>query len=259
MSEVLTPSGDLIVHEPRRHIPLDGPVAQPGTPMHLLQIAVQRGDDLERIQKLMDLQERYEAGEARKAYISAMAAFKADPPTVYKDKDNKQYGSKYTSIGNLVNTVNAALSPHGLSARWDIDQAQAIKVTCIMTHAAGHSESCSMSGAPDTSGQKNPLQQMKSTVTYLKIATFEAITGLASAEGNADDDGHGADKNKLPLAEFDNFVTRIKGATTKEAAKAIWHEGAKACDKLGDRDSAAALKTELLEQAKFIDHAAKVK
>ena len=49
----------------------------------------------------------------------------------------------------------------------------------------------------DANNAKNPLQQVKSTMTYLKIATFEAVTGIASRAGNQDDDGNGAgDKEK---------------------------------------------------------------
>lgn len=165
-------------------------------PMQILQAAVARGVDTEQLEKLMALQERYEKNEARKAYFEAVAAFAQHPPTVIKDKTNPQYGSKYSSLENMVNTVSAALSPHGLSARWQIDQTQGIAVTCILSHVAGHSESVTISGPPDKSGSKNDLQQIKSTLTYLKLATFEAITGTASEIGNVDDDGNGAGKQK---------------------------------------------------------------
>jgi hypothetical protein len=67
-----------------------------------------------------------------------------------------------------------------------------VKVTCILSHVQGHSESVSLAAPPDVSGAKNPIQQIKSTTTYLKLATFEAVTGIATEEGNKDDDGNGA-------------------------------------------------------------------
>ena len=231
----------------------------PNTPMAMLALAVSQGADLDRLQKLMDLQERWEKGEAKKAFVTAMAAFKANPPTVYKDKENKQYDSMYTTIGNLVNTVNASMSKHGLSANWEIDQSNGITVTCILTHERGHSERCSMSGPPDDSGKKNPLQQIKSTITYLKAATFEAITGTASSEANMDDDanGSGAKPGKLPLEEFEAWKKRIESATTKETAKAQWQLAVKACQKLDDVESANALKSVMLAHADFIEAANK--
>jgi hypothetical protein len=165
---------------------------QPDSPMRMLQAAIDNKLDPAIIEKMLDLRDRWEASEARKAYMEAVAAFKADPPKVYKDRLNKQYNSKYSSLANLVNTVNAALSKHGLNARWDIAQAEAITVSCILSHVMGHSERVSMSGPADESGSKNKLQQIKSTVTYLKIATFEAVTGVASED--MDDDGNAADR-----------------------------------------------------------------
>lgn len=162
------------------------------TPATLLSMAVQQGADLDKLEKLMQLQERWEANEAKKAFVVALSNFKADPPTIYKDKANKQYDSRYSSIGNIVNTTLPFLSKHGLSARWDVEQSDTIKVSCILTHVLGHSESTSMSAQPDDSGKKNPIQQIKSTVTYLKVTTFESILGLASTDANTDDDGNGA-------------------------------------------------------------------
>lgn len=170
---------------------------QPG-PMGSALAFLQAGGTTDQMREILALQREWEENEARKAYFDAVASFKLDAPTVYKDKDNNQYKSRYTSIGNLVNTVNVALSRHGLTAKWSVDQSAGIKVTCTLAHRMGFSESASLSGPPDTSGAKNPLQQIKSTVTYLKLATYEAITGIATAEGNEDDDGNGSGTPKPP-------------------------------------------------------------
>lgn len=162
------------------------------TPHDMIRLAVQSGADLEKLEKLMVLQERWEANEARKAYQKAVSDFKKNPPRVTKDKQNVQYKSMYTTLGNLVNTVNPELSKHGLSASWEISQNGIITVTCVLTHQQGHSERTSASAPADTSGSKNAIQQIKSTITYLKAVTFESITGLASTDANLDDDGNGA-------------------------------------------------------------------
>lgn len=167
------------------------------TPMQMLQVAVAQGADLERIQKLMDLQDRWEAKQALHAFNAALAAFKKNPPTIVKDLMNKQYANAwYTSLGNLVNTTNAALGEHGLSASWQIEQGELIAVTCILEHVLGHSRKVRLEGPADTSGSKNTLQQIRSTLTYLKGSTFEAVTGIASRVGNQDDDGNGAGKKE---------------------------------------------------------------
>jgi ERF superfamily len=162
------------------------------TPMDMLNQAIEKGANIDLLERLMGLHERWEQGQARKAYTEAKAAFKAEVPAIVKDKDNLQYKSKYASIGNLVNTVNLTLSKHGLDAAWDIDQSDKITVTCILTHTMGHSERVKMTAAADTSGAKNPIQQIKSTITYLRVATYEAVTGIATTEGSQDDDGNSA-------------------------------------------------------------------
>jgi hypothetical protein len=170
-------------------------VARTMTPMEMLNTALERGDGIDKLERLMDLNDRWDKAEAKKAFLEAKAAFKANAPDVLRDKENKQYKSHYASIGNLVNTVNEALSKHGFDASWLYEQTDtSIKTTCTLKHVRGHSESVTLAGPPDVSGAKNPLQQIKSTTTYLRIATFEAVTGIATKEGNADDDGNGAGK-----------------------------------------------------------------
>ena len=159
----------------------------------VIEMAIE-GADLEKIEKFMDLKERNEKNEARKAYHKAMSEFKKEPILIGKDKKNTQYGSMYTTIGNLVNTVAPSLGKYGLSHKWDIEQAAdgTVKVTCVATHSLGHSDSCSMFAPPDKSGSKNAIQQIKSTRTYLQAATFESLFGLASSDANMNDDGNSA-------------------------------------------------------------------
>lgn len=191
------------------------------TPMRMLEIAVSQNADIAKLEKLMDLHQRWETNEARKAYIAALSNFKRNPPKVVKDLTNKQYGSKYSSLANLVNTVNAALGEHGLNARWSLNQSDTrIEVTCVLSHTAGHSESVMLSSPPDTSGSKNQLQQIKSTITYLEGATFQAITGIvATTEGN--DDGNGSGKKPPePVPEgYENWAADMEALAEEGSAK----------------------------------------
>lgn len=180
------------------------------TPMHMLQMAVEQGADLDKMEKLMELERRWKDDKAREAYNSALTKFKKEPIVITRDKENKQYASRYASLGNLVNTVNTQLAKFGLSARWDVSQQDSISVTCILSHKLGHSERVQISGPPDESGKKNKLQQIKSTITYLKGATFEAVTGVVTTE-HGDDDGNSyaetiSDKQ---IADLDALITEV--------------------------------------------------
>ena len=177
-------------------------------PAELIMAAVKADTDLDKLEKLLEIQMKWEGNEAKKAYFKAIASFKEEAPIVTKDKENKQYGSMYTTLGNLINTVNPILSKHGLSASWDIEQNGVIKVVCKLTHELGHSEIASMQADADKSGSKSAIQQLKSTITYLKSVTFESICGLASSNANYDDDGQSAgveiieDKQLHKLRDF---------------------------------------------------------
>ncbi len=169
-------------------------VAPPSPLMGIIAAASTDGNvDADKLMKLLEANERYEQNEARKAYHVAMAAFKANPPKIIKDKDNKQYGSKYASLPNVTDTISSALSEHGLSASWKTNQKENgwPEVTCFITHIYGHSESTALSAPPDDSGAKNAIQKIKSTITYLEQITLLALTGLATYD-EVDDDGNGA-------------------------------------------------------------------
>ena len=154
--------------------------------------------DIDKVKAMIEIKRGLDADAARKAFNLAVAEFKRNPPVVIRDMLNKQYGSTYASIAAVVNTTNEALAPHGLNASWDIVEQtkEGMRLACILAHSLGHEKRVELWGPMDASGQKNPLQQVKSTMTYLKIATFEAVTGIASREGNQDDDGNGAGAEK---------------------------------------------------------------
>lgn len=160
------------------------------TPMGMIEIALNQNADIDKLSQLMDMQERYEANEAKKSYVVAMTAFKAASTIISKDKTVSFGGTSYkhASLANIVRTVTEALAKHDLSHNWVTDQSSGgIKVTCVITHILGHSESTTMESTPDQSGEKNNIQAIGSAVTYLQRYTLLALTGLATDD--QDDDG----------------------------------------------------------------------
>jgi len=164
------------------------------TPAQLLQIAVERGADLAYVEKLMELQERFEANAARNAHNEAVAGFKSEAVTIIKGKlitDGPLKGKRHADLFDVVSAVTPALSKHGLSIGWKMtkDEKDWIEVTCFLRHSAGHAESVAMGGAPDTGPGRNAIQARCSVKTYLERYTATAILGLAATD--SDDDGAG--------------------------------------------------------------------
>lgn len=168
------------------------------TPLQLLNMAVSQGADITKLEKLLDLQERWERTEALKAFNTAFAAFKAEAVKIIKNRTvdgGPLAGKKYAELFAVVNALTPALSANGLSASWKItkDEKDWLEVTCYLTHVLGHSESVSMGGPPDTGGAKSPIQARASTVSYLERYTLKAICGV-SEQGDDKDGGHGKDE-----------------------------------------------------------------
>jgi hypothetical protein len=191
------------VVEPRRRVAASNP-------MQMLAIAVERGDDMDKLRQLMDLKDRWEATEARKAFVVAMAGFKSEPVEILKSKRvDIPGGAKFAhaTLADVADGVCSSMSKHGLSHRWETKQdGDLITVTCVLTHIDGHEERTTLFARPDDSGKKNAIQQVASTVTYLERYTLMAACGLAAKD--MDDDGRGAGKQRAqePAPEgYDNW------------------------------------------------------
>jgi hypothetical protein len=193
------------------------------TPMQMLQIAVAKGVDTEQIKQLMDLQREWKADRAREAFVTAMSAFRGEAMEVVKRKtvsfDQTSY--KHATLADLVAVAAPKLSEHGLSHRWETKQeGPAITVRCIVTHELGHSEYAELTAAPDTSGKKNAIQALGSTVTYLQRYTFTAITGLAAKD---DDDGRASEGVELATEEqLLELEEKIKAGGTNRPVFLRW-------------------------------------
>jgi len=217
-------------------------VAPETTPASLLAIAVKQGADLDKLEKLMNLQERYEQNEARKAYVAAMAEFKKNPPEIVKDMTVSfgQGKTSYThaSLAGATQAITTELSKHGLSGKWDINQDEkGISVSYILTHIAGHSETTTMTANADTSGSKNSIQAIASTVSYLERYTMLAGTGLA-AKG-MDTDGNLPKEEPEPITKKQTKQIRdlIKATGSDETKFMVWMKNMHGTAKVEELDS----------------------
>jgi len=190
-------------------------------PSRLIELAIEKGNvDLDKLERVMKLQREYEADQARKSYHEAMSNFKANPPKINKDKKVSFGAGKtaynHASLYNITEKISKELSKYGLSASWSTQQNGSIIVTCKITHVQGHSEQTSLAAQADTSGSKNSIQAIGSTITYLERYTLLALTGLATFD--QDDDGNGAsveyiDENQLHAISV--LISDKKVDTTK--------------------------------------------
>ena len=195
------------------------------SPLSIMTLAITQGADLGQLEKMMALQERWEANEAKKAYVKAMAEFKANPPKINKDRRvsfKMKTGGKteysHASLGNVTEKINSGLGEHGLSAAWSTDQNGAsIKVTCTITHSKGYSENTSLVATADTSGTKNNIQAIGSTISYLQRYTLLALTGLATQDQDDDGVSSGPAPQLLDPSQVNQVVDMMVSAKVDQA------------------------------------------
>lgn len=187
-------------------VPIAQPTAQAITPMDMLDRAVANGAGIDVLTKLMDLQERWERNQARKAFDAAVANAKAELKPVIKTR--KGHNGKYEDFAAIANSVDPVLGRFGLSYRFRSAQAERISVTCILSHKDGHSEETTLTGPADTTGNKNAIQAIGSTLTYLQRYSLKAALGLAAAH---DDDAKNADPGEVIT---DKQAEEIRGLVT---------------------------------------------
>jgi hypothetical protein len=224
------------------------PAATEMTPAALLSIAVKQGADLEKMEKLMELQERWEANQAKKSYIKAMTAFKINPPEILKKVKVEYLKTKYShaSLDHVTDEINKSLSTHGLFASWSQTQAEGnITVTCKITHEDGYSEETSLTAGADMSGSKNAIQGLGSTITYLQRYTILALTGLA-AKG-MDNDGKGAETEYVSDKQLSSIIDMINAKNIDDSLF-LKHMGVESTDKIPASDFNRAM--DVLKKAK---------
>lgn len=171
-------------------------------PVQLIQVAVQQGFDLDRLQKLIDMQEQWERKQAKKSFLAALSRFQTMVPVLKKSKTAKvqtksggSYSYQYADLGTITQSIKGALAECGLSYRWEFaEDGGKMKVTCHISHIDGHTETATMEAAADNSGAKNDIQQKGSTHTYLQRYTLIGALGLSTAD--EDDDGSARRKPK---------------------------------------------------------------
>jgi hypothetical protein len=159
------------------------------TPDFLIELAINKDLDIEKLTKLMELRKQVQADDARKAFFKAMNDFQANVPEIRKAKSVKfnQTEYKYAPLADIVRQIKDTCKEYGLSYRWEIvDTKDEIKVTCLITHIDGHTEVTTMTASPDGSGSKNPIQARGSAIEYLKRYTLIGALGLSTADSDVD-------------------------------------------------------------------------
>lgn len=149
------------------------PVVQQYNPLALIQSAIDKGMDPDRLGKLMDLQERWESNRAAELFGQALTKFQAKCPTIHKgrevvSKDGKRmYG--FAGFDDVMMTVQPLLTQCGICVSFTTEAAEgAMRGTCrvrVGTHYEDHDLTIPI---PSGSPLVNDTQKFGMALSYLK-------------------------------------------------------------------------------------------
>jgi hypothetical protein len=231
----------------------------------IVKLASNPNVDIDKLNKLLDMQDKWEIRQDKKAMRHALAEFKKNPPAIIKKRmatvQTKAGGTftySFADLDNITTEAQKGLAEYGITHGYAIlERGTDLTVTCILKYGSYEEPGVPLTSGPDTSGTKNDIQAKASTLSYLEKYTFLAAVGMAA--GMPDTDGNRQQSSAKPTMAEEELIdacTNIEAAATREELKTIYAGNYKAAQKLNDRPAMSAIlaayekrKAELQEQA----------
>jgi hypothetical protein len=181
--------------------------------------------DIEKMERLMAMAERMAERQAKADYNAALAEMQPNLPIVERRgmisvpaKDNKTgHDTPYALWEDVNEAIRPMLAEHGFALSFRVGKdSDRVVVTGVLSHRGGHSEETTLSLPMDTTGSKNNVQAIGSSVSYGKRYTAGALLNLTS-RGEDDDGQSGGDR--AGSATFQKAVEVINGWSKIEELK----------------------------------------
>lgn len=152
-------------------------------------VATSPDADIAKLEKMLDLQERVMNRQAKEAFAADIALMQTELPRVARN--GKGHNDKtYALLEDINDAIRPSLKKYGFAVNFRIKQngTDSVTVTAILSHKSGHTEETDMMLPLDTTGSKNKVQAVGSTVSYGKRYTLCALLNISTGD---DTDGMG--------------------------------------------------------------------
>lgn len=165
----------------------------------LMEMAMSKDVDVEKLERLIALQERGMERDAKMSFIRAMTEFHSQVGPMKKTRGvwfDERAGAKaayyYAELSEIEKVVRPLLAELGMFYSWDGVYADGVYTSiCRLQHADGHSVTGSFAAPVEKQAKMNKVQSTSSTETYCRRKSLIAVCGLSTAED--DNDGRGGD------------------------------------------------------------------
>ena len=194
------------------------------TPQNLIALAIQQGTPVEGLEKLMDLQDRWDKKQAKIAFDEAMASFQGECPIIKKTREvptsTGKIAYKYAPIDAIVSQVRSTIEKYGLSYAIQTETLEGkVKSTCIVKHKLGHSESSSMEiPLGQKTGVMSDSQVVAAALTFAKRYSFCNAFGIMTGDDDNEQMIQGQPTEKV---KFINYFDLLKVKLGKMGASNV--------------------------------------
>ena len=190
--------------------------------------------DIDKMERLLAMQERIFQRDAKAEFNAAMSACQAEMPRIAPTFRNEQTQSDYAALEEIDRIARPIYTRHGFALSFGTEDCPIenfYRQTCKVSHRGGHEEMRHADLPIDTVGLKgNPnktgIQGFGSTMTYGQRYITKLVFNIVI--GGEDNDGNGPTLDKDQIAAIERRMKEV--GTNKEQFLEFWR--VKSLDKM---------------------------
>lgn len=229
-------------------------IGESATIMQVIQrAAADPSCDLDKMERLMQMHERFQAKQAEQQYAEALAAMQQELPAI-AERGNAAGRYTYALWEDINERLKPILARHGFALTFRTPRNdKGVEVEGVLTHRGGHSERTSMVLPSDTSGSKNAVQAVASSVSYGKRYTAGALLNFTTH--GEDDDAYRAAPQRTAMQEqvVIDILERVAEVETKDALSEVWKAAVAVLRAAGDTDGYERVKAAVAARGKELE------
>lgn len=175
-------------------------------------VAVNPDVDIDKMQRLMDLQERILDRNAQQAFAQDYARMRPELPMVIRTKRNEHTRSNYAPLEEINKTVDPVLAKHGFATMCQVvaQTDRDVTVKAILMHRDGWREETTLTYGIDKAGvggkiNKTDIHATASAITYAKRGALCALLNISTG----DDDGNAAESKPISKVRAEVLTEKL--------------------------------------------------
>jgi hypothetical protein len=160
--------------------------------MRLIEMAVQANADPDRLEKLINMEERWELRQAAEAYGVALAEFQAECPPIHKGRTvdlGRGSGPRYAGLDDIMAVAQPLLSKHGLSVSYSADISDGKLHAVCKVRKGLHTETNEITLPVPDQMRVNDTQKMGAAFSYAKRYALCAALNITVTDQDVDGAG----------------------------------------------------------------------